>query len=79
MSGARGIREIMSASYLAPGVYASFGALVVNPPALALYQAIWQTPPSICRRLRRPVPGSDPRRGLLSRSRHLCPLPLPQH
>ena len=58
-----------------------FEALVINPHALALHQAIWQTlshlklPPALVER----YVDLDPRRHLLRRSAHLRPLPLSQH
>ena len=58
-----------------------FAALVQNPHALSIHQAIWRAlgqlrhPAGAGRSLRR----ADPARGLLSRSARLHALPLPQH
>ena len=58
-----------------------FEALVHNPHALALHQAIWQTLSrlQLAARARRPLRGAHARRDLLPRPAHLRALPLPQH
>ena len=58
-----------------------FEALVINPHALALHQAIWETlsAPAALPRARRPLRRPHARRHLLPRSPHLRPLPLPEH
>ena len=58
-----------------------FAALVQNPHALSIHQAIWRAlgaarPPAGARR---PLRRADRARGLLSRSARLHALPLPQH
>ena len=74
-------RHLSRARQPADALELLFEALVHNPHALALHQAIWETLSQLGPRAgaRRALRRADARRRLLSRPAHLHALPLPQH